>query len=39
LYPLAIRITKNRSSAFKHIGHHIDLSNWDEKNFEVKRSH
>ena len=39
LYPLAIRITKNRRSTFKHIGHYIDLSDWDEKNLEVKRSH
>lgn len=39
LYPLAIRITKNRRSTFKHIGHYIDLNDWDEKNLEVKRSH
>lgn len=32
LFPLAIRITKNRRSTFKHIGHYIDLEDWDEKN-------
>ncbi|MEJ4089372.1 site-specific integrase [Galbibacter orientalis] len=39
LYPLAIRITKNRRSTFKHIGHYIDIEDWDEKKLEVKRSH
>ncbi|WP_271783229.1 site-specific integrase [Aquimarina algiphila] len=39
MFPLAIRITKNRRSTFKHIGHYIDLNDWDEKNLEVKRSH
>lgn len=38
LYPLAIRITKNRRSTFKHIGHYIDIEDWDEKNIEVKKS-
>ncbi len=39
LYPLAIRITKNRRSTFRHIGHYIDIEDWDEKKLEVKRSH
>ncbi|PKQ44467.1 site-specific integrase [Confluentibacter flavum] len=39
LYPLAIRITKNRRSTFKNIGHYIDIEDWDGKNLEVKRSH
>ncbi|OYX28913.1 MAG: recombinase [Flavobacteriales bacterium 32-35-8] len=39
LYPLAIRITKNRRSTFKHVGHYIDIEDWDEKKLEVKRSH
>ncbi len=39
LFPLAIRITKNRRSTFKHIGHYIDLEDWDEKNLRVKKSH
>ncbi|MBP2831867.1 site-specific integrase [Aquimarina sp. U1-2] len=38
LYPLAIRITKNRRSTFKHIGHTIDLEDWDDKNLKVKKS-
>ena len=39
LFPLAIRITKNRRSTFKHIGHYIDLEDWDEKNLRIKKSH
>ncbi|MDO6761623.1 site-specific integrase [Tamlana sp. 2_MG-2023] len=39
LYPLAIRITKNRRSTYKLIGHYIDLEYWDSKNSEVKKSH
>ncbi len=38
LYPLAIRITKNRRSTFKHLGHTIDLDDWDDKNLKVKKS-
>lgn len=38
-YPLAIRITKNRRSTFKYIGHYIDIEDWDEKNLRVKKSH
>ncbi len=38
LYPLAIRITKNRRSTFKHIGHNIDFEDWDDKNLKVKKS-
>lgn len=39
LYPLAIRITKNRRSTYHYIGHYIDLKDWDEKNIRVKKSH
>ena len=39
LFPLAIRITKNRRSTYKHIGHYIDIEDWDEKNLRVKKSH
>lgn len=39
LFPLAIRITKNRRSTFKHIGHYIDLEDWDENSLRVKKSH
>lgn len=38
-YPLAIRITKNRRSTFKFIGHYIDLEDWDSVNQKVKKSH
>ena len=38
-YPLAIRITLNRRSSYKLIGHYIDLEDWDDKNSEVKKSH
>tara|TARA_R110002033_G_scaffold165923_1_gene204245 strand:- start:7013 stop:8227 length:1215 start_codon:yes stop_codon:yes gene_type:complete len=39
LYPLAIRITKDRRSTYKYIGSYIKLSDWDEKNKLVKSSH
>jgi integrase len=39
MFPLAIRITKNRRSTYKHIGHYIDIEEWDEKNLRVKKSH
>ncbi len=39
LYPLAIRITKNRRSTYKLIGHYIDIEDWDKKNVRVKKSH
>lgn len=39
LYPLAIRITKFRKSAYLYIGHYIDLIHWNEKKHLVKRSH
>ncbi|TYC10549.1 tyrosine-type recombinase/integrase [Bizionia gelidisalsuginis] len=39
LYPLAIRITKNRRSIYKQLGHYIDLEDWDEQNIKVKKSH
>ncbi|MDR5591091.1 site-specific integrase [Christiangramia sp. SM2212] len=38
LYPLAIRITKNRQSTYHYIGHYIDLKDWDDKNLRVKKS-
>ena len=39
LYPLAIRITKFRKSAYLYIGHYIEEKYWDAtKNF-VKKSH
>jgi len=39
LYPLAIRITKNRRSTYQYIGHYIELEDWDKKNIRVKKSH
>ena len=38
LYPLAIRITKNRRSTYQYVGHYIDLEDWDEKNIRVRKS-
>jgi len=38
LYPLAIRITKNRKSTYHYIGHYIDLKDWDENKSRVKKS-
>lgn len=38
LYPLAVRITKNRQSTYHYIGHYIDLKDWDAKNLRVKKS-
>src|SRR5690606_12831355 len=39
LYPLAIRITKNRRSTYKHIGHYIEIEEWDDKNKSVNKHH
>mgnify|MGYP000306596284 CR=1 FL=1 len=39
LFPLAIRITKNRRSSYRFFGHYIELEDWDEKNIRVKKSH
>ncbi|MBJ6367690.1 site-specific integrase [Snuella sedimenti] len=38
-YPLAIRITKNRRSTYKLIGHYIDIEDWDNNNKLVRESH
>ncbi|MFS4466969.1 phage integrase SAM-like domain-containing protein [Maribacter sp. 2210JD10-5] len=39
LFPLAIRITKNRRSNYMYIGHYIDSKHWDEKKKVVRKSH
>jgi len=39
LFPLAIRITKNRKSTYLYIGHYINLKDWDEKKSLIKKSH
>ncbi len=38
LYPLAIRITKNRKSTYHYIGHYVHLKDWDENKLQVKKS-
>ncbi|MBN8669521.1 MAG: site-specific integrase [Chitinophagales bacterium] len=38
-YPLAIRITKDRKSAFIHTGYYIHEKDWDATNERVKKSH
>lgn len=39
LFPLAIRITKNRRSVYHYLGHYIDSRFWDETNKQVRKSH
>jgi hypothetical protein len=39
LYPLSIRITKNRRSNYHYIGHYLELKDWDKKNIRVRKSH
>ncbi|MFS4493399.1 tyrosine-type recombinase/integrase [Maribacter sp. 2308TA10-17] len=39
LYPLAVRITKNRKSNYYFIGHYIELRHWDDKKRTVRKSH
>lgn len=39
LFPLAIRITKNRQSSYHYIGQYIELKCWDQNNSRVKKSH
>ena len=39
LFPLAIRITKNRSSSYIFIGHYIDQKHWDGRRNIVRKSH
>jgi integrase len=39
LYPIAIRITKNRRSIYHYVGHYIDLKDWDEKSMRIRKSH
>jgi integrase len=38
-YPLVIRITKDRKTSFIALGHHLQESEWDEKNQRVKKSY
>jgi integrase len=39
LYPLVIRITKNRKSSYLYIGHYIDQKHWNEAERKVRKSH
>ncbi|PCE62678.1 site-specific integrase [Sediminicola luteus] len=39
LFPIAIRITKDRKASFISIGQYIDQKYWDTTNRKVKRSH
>lgn len=39
LYPLAIRITKNRKTTYLYTGHYIDIKYWNEDNREIRKSH
>jgi integrase len=39
LFPLAVRITKNRKTTYLYTGHYIAIKYWDEGNREVRKSH
>ncbi len=39
LFPLAVRVTKNRRSSYMYIGHYVNLKHWDEKKRVVRKSH
>ncbi|WP_422080546.1 tyrosine-type recombinase/integrase [Ulvibacterium sp.] len=39
LYPLAIRITKNRKSSYLFTGQYIDEKYWDKQSRRIKKSH
>ena len=39
LFPIAIRVTKNRKSTFLYIGQYIEEKFWDSENFKVRKSH
>jgi integrase len=39
LYPLMIRIVKNRKSNVIYTGHYLDSEFWDEKNRKIKKAH
>lgn len=39
LFPIAIRIIKDRKPSYIYIGHYIQKSQWDAKNARVKKSH
>ena len=39
LYPIVIRIIKDRKPSYIYIGHYIEKSQWDDTNKKVKKSH
>tara|TARA_R110002124_G_scaffold251205_3_gene416404 strand:+ start:14461 stop:15666 length:1206 start_codon:yes stop_codon:yes gene_type:complete len=39
LFPIAIRITKDRKSSYLNTGQYIDKKFWDERNRNVRKSH
>lgn len=39
LYPIAIRMTKDRKTSFIYIGQYIEKKQWDERNGNVRKSH
>ena len=39
LFPLVVRITKNRKTTYLYTGHYIDIKYWDESSREVRKSH
>jgi integrase/recombinase XerD len=39
LYPIAIRITKDRKSTYLFTGQYINLKDWDDQQKKVKKSH
>lgn len=39
LYPIAVRITKDRKSSYLNTGQYIDEKFWDERNRNVRKSH
>jgi len=39
LYPLALRITKDRKSSFIYLDHYIKKSDWDEENAKVRKTY
>ena len=39
LFPITLRITKDRKSTFSYTGHYIEKRHWDAKNQKAKKSH
>lgn len=39
LFPIAIRITKNRKASFVYTGQYIDIKYWDSSQCKVRKSH